>query len=124
MANKSVEEKLALRSQIQTRYMRDKNDMRRREQILYGLPEADAPYDADAGSLDTEELSASFPLRAMITLGLYLLLVFADVTGRPVFGISADTCFQAIATDYESSITRWVNAASNMHIHVNDWLTQ
>lgn len=111
-----IEKKLELTRQVRSRYDRDKNDMAQREWLLYGKasPEPNTLYTASDMKLADEELPFSaFKLRLLLSAGLFLLLIICDISGKTFFGISTEQCFQAIAQDYESSITQWVNAASH-----------
>lgn len=122
MSNISVEKKLELLQQIRSRNQRDRYDMFHREHLLYGKSKMTAAKRGFSAE-DMEELEdydedyqegfQSFPLRALLALGLFLLIIVCDMSGRSFMGIQANQCFSAIATDYESSISAWVDAASS-----------
>ena len=110
-----IEKKLELTRQVRSRYDRDKNDLAKREWLLYGKASTDAntPYAADDIPPDEELPFSSFKLRLLFSAGLFLLLIICDISGKPFFGMPAEQCFQTISQDYESSISQWVNAASH-----------
>jgi hypothetical protein len=91
--------------------------MAHREQVLYGRTgtvsmDGAIPTYADAAGTEEEEFH-TFPLRILLALGLSLLIIVSDMSGKSFLGIHAEQCFSAISTDYESSIAAWVNAASH-----------
>ena len=101
MSDITIEKKLELMRQIRSQNERNQFDMSRREQIVY--EECD----------EEEEEFQTFPLRVLLSVALLLLIIICDMSGKSFMGIQAGQCFEAIATDYESSITAWVNAASH-----------
>lgn len=111
----SVDRKLELLQQIRARHQRDRNDIIRREKILYG--KTGDYYSADENlteeSFDDELQFNSLPLRIMMAVGLFLLIVICDMSGKSFMGIETAQCFSAISEDYESSVTAWVNSAQN-----------
>ncbi len=102
MSEITVDKKLELMHQIRSRNERDRMDMSRREMIVYGASKEAEPE---------EELS-TFPVRILLSVALFLLIVVCDLSGKSILGINAAQCFQVIGQDYESSITAWVDAAS------------
>ncbi len=113
MGNFTVDKKLELMRQIRSRYQQNRYDMFHRERLLYGrsnmtFSEEETPDDLME---DTEPYN-SFPLRILLALGLFLLIIICDLSGRSIFGIQPSQCFSAISADYESSINAWVDAAS------------
>lgn len=116
MSNISVEKKLELLQQIRSRNQRDRYDMFHRENLLYGRTRTALPEDLeDMEDYDGEdgERFQSFPLRVLLALGLFLMIIVCDMSGRSFLGMQVNQCFQAIAQDYESSISAWVDAASS-----------
>ncbi len=117
MSDITVEKKLELMRQIRSRNERDRYDMAHREQVLYGRSgtvsrdEVGPAYNNAAGTEEDE--FHTFPLRILLALGLSLLIIVSDMSGKSFLGIRAEQCFSAISTDYESSIAAWVNAASH-----------
>ena len=116
MSNISVEKKLELLQQIRSRNQRDRYDMFHRENLVYGRTRTVLPEDMD----ELEEFEGeygerfqSFPLRVLLALGLFLMIIVCDMSGRSFLGIQVNQCFNAIAADYESSISAWVDAASS-----------
>lgn len=122
MSDITVEQKLELMRQIRARNEQNRFDMARREQILYGktelrpYPEASIPLSwSNASTTDLEEEQEevqTFPLRILLSLGLFLMIIISDISGERFLGIQAKECFEVLAQDYESSITEWVDAAS------------
>lgn len=121
MSEITVEKKLELMRQIRSRNERDRFDMSRREQIVYGksmgtmaqsLPQTTFMDDEDY----EEQGLPTFPLRALLSVALFLLIIICDLSGKSFLGINANQCFAAISKDYESSITAWVDAASENSI--------
>ena len=116
MSNISVEKKLELLQQIRSRNQRDRYDMFHRENLVYGRTRTFLPDDMeDMEEFDGEygERFQSFPLRVLLALGLFLMIIVCDMSGRSFLGIQMNQCFSAIAEDYESSISAWVDAASS-----------
>ena len=115
MSEISVEKKLELMRQIRSKNERDRFDMSRREQIIYGKS---MDYSAARSTIyipeemNEEEELPTFPLRALFAVALFLLIIVCDMSGKSFMGIQSAQCFEAIATDYESSISAWVDAAS------------
>ncbi len=115
MSDITVEKKLELMRQIRDRYQQDRYDMFHRERVIYGrttpIPsEREDPledYDEPEG-----ESFQTFPLRVLLALGLFLLIIVCDMSGKSFMGIQAGQCFSVISADYESSISAWVDAAS------------
>lgn len=115
MSDISVTKKLELIKQIRSRYQQDRYDMFHRERLLYGrttpIPaEDDELMEADAGE---EESFSTLPLRVLVAVGLFVMIILCDMSGKSFLGIQASQCFSAISADYESSITQWADAASN-----------
>ncbi|MDE7252568.1 MAG: hypothetical protein K2O32_06460 [Acetatifactor sp.] len=115
MSDIPVTKKLELIKQIRSRYQQDRYDMFHRERLLYGrttpIPaENDEFVEADTGE---EESFSTFPLRVLVAVGLFVMIVLCDMSGKSFLGIQASQCFSAISADYESSITQWADAASN-----------
>lgn len=97
----TIDKKLELLEQVRSRYDHDQSDLARREWILYGnMPEA--------AQAPEEQPFSSFSLRLLLAVGLFLLLIICDLSGKNFFGFTTAQCFQAISQDYESSITRFL----------------
>lgn len=115
MSDIPVTKKLELIKQIRSRYQQDRYDMFHRERLLYGrttpIPaENDEFVEEDTGE---EEHFSTFPLRVLIAAGLFVMIVLCDMSGKSFLGIPSSQCFSAISADYENSITKWADAASN-----------
>lgn len=135
MSNIPVEKKLELLRQIRARNQRDRYDMFYRENLLYGkrkffpgknfsLENMDRDNMEDYDEEYGEEGFHSFPLRALLALGLFLLIIVCDMSGRNIMGIQPNQCFSAISADYESSISAWVNAASSANVQDSNSVTE
>ena len=109
----SVDKKMELLRQIRARHQQDRNDLVRREKILYGMTGDYAADDLAEEPLDDELRFNSFPIRIMMAVGLFLLIVICDMSGKSFMGIETAQCFSAISEDYESSVTAWVNSAAS-----------
>ena len=114
MSELNVERKLELTKQIRSQNAKDRFDLSRREQIIYGKTTENTiansfTYDENEAEEDT---LPTLPLRFLLAVGLFLMIIMCDVSGESFLGISAKQCFEAIGQDYESSITAWVDAAS------------
>ncbi len=117
MSNISAEKKLELLRQIRSRNQRDRYDMFHREHLLYGTSKYTPENYEDLDEYgEAEEEFQSFPLRALLALGLFLLIIVCDMSGRTFLGIQASQCFSAISESYESSISAWVDAASSQSV--------
>lgn len=117
MSNFTVDKKLELMRQIRSRYQKDRSDMFRREQLLYGRTSV---YPSDEiGMREMDELEdegepiQTFPLRILLAVALFLLIIICDMSGKSFLGIRAEQCFYAISADYEKSITTWVETVSD-----------
>lgn len=116
MGNFTVDKKLELMRQIRSRYQQNRYDMFHRERLLYGksaaFPEKAYPEDPYPEDAEDAETYHTFSLRILLALGLFLLIIICDLSGRSFFGIQASQCFSAISADYENSIDAWVDAVS------------
>lgn len=113
MGNFTVDKKVELMRQIRSRYQKDRNDLFRREQLLYGRTSVYPLEENEMTDLDEGEPVQTFPLRSLLAVALFLLIIICDMSGRSFFGIRAEQCFSAISADYESSITTWVETVSD-----------
>ncbi len=118
MSDIPVSKKLELIQQIRSRYQQDRYDMFHREKLLYGrttpLPVDNGDMkEGTVGEYDEEEHFSTLPLRTLLAVGLFLLIIVCDMSGKSFMGIQPGQCFSAISADYESSIAKWVDAASN-----------
>lgn len=117
MSDISVEKKLELLRQIRNRNQKDRYDMFHREHLLYGTSKYTPENYEDLDEYgEPEEGFQSFPLRALLALGLFLLIIVCDMSGKTFLGIQPVQCFAAISKDYESSISAWVDAASSQSV--------
>lgn len=115
MTELTVEKKLELTQQIRSQNARDRYDLSKREQIIYGKTTENTvanPFPYDVAEEAEEDHLPTLPLRILFALGMFLMIIVCDMSGKNFLGISAQKCFEAIGQDYESSITAWVDAAS------------
>lgn len=125
MTDITVEKKLELMRQIRSRYQRDRYDLFHREQVLYGRAKpipgeesmrkaffVDSMDEMENYDEDDAESFQTFPLRMLLAVGLFLLIIVCDMSDKSFLGLEASQCFSAISADYESSISAWVDAAS------------
>ena len=115
MSDIPVTKKLELIKQIRSRYQQDRYDMFHRERLIYGRTtpisaENDEFVEADAGG---EESFSTLPLRVLVAVGLFVMIVLCDMSGKSFLGIQSSQCFSAISEDYESSIAAWAETVSD-----------
>ncbi|MDE6014572.1 MAG: hypothetical protein K2H41_02560 [Acetatifactor sp.] len=114
MSNFTVNKKMELMRQIRSRYQKDRSDLFRREQLLYGRTSVYPWEEIGMNDLEDEgEPIQTFPLRALLAIVLVLLIIICDMSGKSFLGIRADQCFSAISEDYESSIAAWAETVSD-----------
>lgn len=117
MSNFTVDKKMELMRQIRSRYQKDRNDLFRREQLLYGktsfYPAEEIGMREMTDLEDEGEPIQTFPLRVLLAVALFLLIIICDMSGKSFLGIRAEQCFSAISADYEDSITTWVETVSD-----------
>lgn len=116
MSNFTVDKKIELMRQIRSRYQKDRSDLFRREQLLYGktsfYPSADSSLGEMMDLEDEGEPIQTFPLRVLLAAALFLLIIICDISDKSFLGIRSQQCFSAISTDYENSIAAWVETVS------------
>lgn len=117
----TIEKKLELMRQIRSRNERDRFDMSRREQIIYGksMGTTSGTFSVDMDADDEEELMSTFALRILLATALLIFVIMCDLSGKSFMGITSTQCFTAIGKDYESSILAWVDAASENTVSEN-----
>lgn len=122
MEKVTLDQKLELLEQIRSRYHENCRDLRNREQILYGKHSAYEEYEDGTNGIDNDQevTFSTLGFRILISVGLFLLIIFCDMSGKRFLGISAQECFSVIEKDYKSSITAWVDAASDTTIFETD----
>lgn len=109
MSDVSTEKRLRLLKQIRTRYNEDQIDLINRERILYGRSSRQS--DRYEEPLEEDQIpdgqNSSFRLRLAVAVGLVGLVIFMDMRGVSLAGITADKIFQAISADFEERIEQW-----------------
>lgn len=107
----STEKRLQLLKQIRSRYNEDQRDLTKRELILYGRssrpvsenPEQEVPPDAEHASF--------FRIRLVLAVLIFAAVIFMDMNGMEMAGITAEKIFQAISADYEEVIDSWTDVS-------------
>lgn len=117
MSDASTEKRLQLLKQIRSRYNEDQYDMSNREKILYGR----SSRSVDGQETPQEEGTvpdnpAFFRVRLALAAGLLGFIIFMDVNGISVAGITAERIFQAISADFEEVIETWATEVSQPSI--------
>ncbi len=110
MKDISAEQKLQLTRQVRERYRQDRQDLGRREQLLYGRPLSyfeedslsysegadDAFYEDRDGA---ERSSSTLGLRILLTAVLICLLALLDRRGDTLFGLTGSQIMEYIRYD-------------------------
>lgn len=117
MSDANTEKRLQLLKQIRSRYNQDQYDMSNREKILYGRSSRSVDGLETPQEEGTEpEYPAFFRFRLALAAGLLGLVIFMDVNGISVAGITAERIFQAISADFEEAIEAWATEVSQPSI--------
>lgn len=117
MSDASTEKRLQLLKQIRSRYNADQYDMSNREKILYGRSSRSIEGSETPQEEGMEpENPVFFRLRLALAAGLLGLVIFMDVNGISVAGITAERIFQAISADFEEAIETWATEVSQPSI--------
>ena len=120
MSDVSMERRLQLVKQIRSRYNEDQFDLSNRERILYGRSSRSVDSLERPQEEGTQpENPTFFRLRLALAAGLLGLVIFMDVNGISVAGITAERIFQAISADFQETIETWATELSS-HIHSSD----
>ena len=117
MSDVSMEKRLQLVKQIRTRYNENQYDLFNREKILYG--KSSRPVDSlerpqEEGA--QPENTSFFKLRLALAAGLLGFVIFMDVNGISVAGITTERIFQAISADFQEAIETWATELSQSSI--------
>lgn len=108
----NTEKRLQLLKQVRSRYNEDQRDLTKRELILYGRsgrPVSESLGQQDAPP-DTEHVSF-FRVRLVLAVLLFAAVIFMDMDGMDMAGITAEEIFQAISADYEEVIETWAEGS-------------
>lgn len=117
MSDVSTEKRLRLLKQIRSRYIENQYDLSNREKILYGRSSrsVDGLETPKEEGMEPEN-PVFFRLRLALAAGLLGLVIFMDVNGISVAGITAERIFQAISADFEEAIEAWATDVSQPSI--------
>ena len=108
----STEKRLQLLKQIRSRYNEDQRDLTNREMILYGR--SSRPMSESLGQQDVPsdtEYASFFRIRLILAVLFFAAVIFMDMDGIEMAGITAEKIFQAISADYEEMIETWAEAS-------------
>ena len=109
----NTEKRLQLLKQIRYRYNEDQRDLTNRELILYGRSGRRTKSDnleQQEIQPDTEHVSF-FRVRLILAVVLVMAVIFMDMDGMEMAGITAEKIFQAISADYEEVIEAWAEGS-------------
>ena len=108
----NTEKRLQLLKQIRSRYNDDQRDLSNRELILYGRSTRSATEDSRQQEVqpDAEQVSF-FRIRLILAVLLFAAVIFMDMDGMELAGITAEKIFQAISADYENVIETWAEGS-------------
>lgn len=112
ITNKSkidTEKRLQLLKQVRSRYNEDQRDLTKRELILYGRSSRSVSDNLNSEqelSSDAEYVSF-FRLRLVLAILAFAAVVFIDMNGIKMAGITAEKIFEAISADYEEMLDSW-----------------
>ena len=112
----NTEKRLQLLKQIRSRYNDDQRDLSNREMILYGRSTRSVTGDIGQEELPDMEQVSYFRIRLILAVLLFATVIFMDVNGIELAGITAEKIFQAISADYEEVIETWAAEASQPSI--------
>ncbi len=101
MGDITVEQKLQLIHQIRSEYNRNQNDIRNREQILYGRTGINS-YQPNYQDVTTKP--TSFKARILIAISVLVIIIILDIRQESVLGITTSKIFSEIARDMEIEI--------------------
>ncbi len=110
MGDITVEQKLQLIHQIRSEYNRNQNDIRNREQILYGRTGMNSYHSTYE---DVPRRPTSFKARMLIAISVFVIIVILDIRQESMLGISTSKIFSEIAREME------VEIESNDYVHYN-----
>lgn len=111
----NTEKRLQLLKQIRYRYNEDQRDLTNRELILYGRSGRRSRSDnleQQEIQPDTEHVSF-FRIRLILAVLLVMAVIFMDMDGMEMAGITAEKIFQAISADYEEVIETWAEGSQS-----------
>lgn len=116
-ANKiNTEKRLQLLKQVRSRYNEDQRDLTERELILYGRSSRRVSEGlAQEVPSDAENVSF-FRIRLVLAILVFAAVIFMDMNGIEMAGITAENIFQALSADYEEMIETWASEASQPSI--------
>ena len=113
MSKVNTEKRLQLLKQVRSRYNEDQRDLTNRELILYGRSSRRSGLD----NLERQDIPPNtenvsfFRIRLMLAVFLFAVVIFMDMDGLEMAGITAEKIFQAISADYEEVIETWAEGS-------------
>lgn len=113
----NTETRLQLLKQIRSRYNKDQRDLTDRELILYGRSTRPVSENLEnqETNLDAGQISF-FRIRLVLAVLVFAAVIFMDMNGIELAGITAEKIFQAISADYEEVIETWAAEISQPSI--------
>lgn len=110
MGDITVEKKLQLIQQVRSQYNRNQTDLQNREQLLYGRTSSYSPsYSRAAGETPlplAEKEGAgwggSFKIRLLAAIGLFLVILILDMSGKAIMGVPMERVFEMIARELDA----------------------
>ncbi|MDR0948168.1 MAG: hypothetical protein LBM69_01465 [Lachnospiraceae bacterium] len=118
MSDVTVDKKLQLVQQVRSAHHQNQSDLQKRERILYGQASQPkyasetletAQMDAYAGTDELRMPVSTFKIRLLIALFLLFGILVWDITGRVIFGFTADQVFSHLKEDYSQKALEWIS---------------
>ena len=104
----NTEKRLQLLKQVRSRYNEDQRDMTKRELILYGRSSRPVSDDLEQKVPSDAEHASFFRIRLVLAVLVFAAVIFIDMNGIEMAGITAEKIFQAISADYyEEVLESW-----------------
>ena len=107
ISNNNTEKRLQLLKQIRSRYSEDQRDLTKRELILYGRSSRPVSEDLEQEVPSDAEHASFFRIRLVLAILVFAAVIFMDMNGIEMAGITAEKIFQAISADYEEVLDSW-----------------
>ena len=117
-ANKiNTEKRLQLLKQVRSRYNEDQRDLTKRELLLYGRSSGRRVSEELAQEIPSDAENVSFfRIRLVLAILVFAAVIFMDMNGIEMAGITAENIFQALSADYEEVIETWAAEVSQPSI--------
>ena len=107
----NTEKRLQLLKQVRSRYNEDQRDLTKRELILYGRSGRHVSEDLEQEVPSDAENVSFFRIRLVLAILVFATVIFIDMNGIEMAGITAEKIFQALSADYEKVIETWAAEA-------------